>query len=57
LRLLIVDDVAHTGAEGEYLATLGAYDAVILDCLLPDKADGLSAATCAPRAARRPCFF
>ncbi len=32
-----VVDVAHTGADGEYLAALNSYDALILDCLLPDK--------------------
>lgn len=32
-----VVDVANTGAEGEYLATLNAYDALILDVMLPDK--------------------
>jgi DNA-binding response OmpR family regulator len=32
-----VVDVAYTGADGEYLASLNAYDAMILDCMLPDK--------------------
>jgi DNA-binding response OmpR family regulator len=32
-----VVDVAYTGADGEYLALLNNYDALILDCLLPDK--------------------
>jgi DNA-binding response OmpR family regulator len=32
-----VVDVAHTGADGEYLALLNSYDVMILDCLLPDK--------------------
>ncbi|MGI8467050.1 MAG: winged helix-turn-helix domain-containing protein [Pyrinomonadaceae bacterium] len=32
-----VVDVAHTGADGEYLAALNAYDVLILDVMLPDK--------------------
>ncbi len=32
-----VVDVAYTGADGEYLASLNSYDALILDCMLPDK--------------------
>ena len=32
-----VVDVAHAGADGEYLALLNTYDALILDCMLPDK--------------------
>ncbi len=32
-----VVDVAHTGAEGEYLASLNSYDVLVLDCMLPDK--------------------
>jgi heavy metal response regulator len=32
-----VVDVSHTGADGEYLALLNNYDALILDCMLPDK--------------------
>jgi DNA-binding response OmpR family regulator len=32
-----VVDVAHTGADGEYLASLNSYDVMILDCMLPDK--------------------
>src|ERR1051325_4226059 len=32
-----VVDVAHTGADGEYLASLNQYDAMVLDCMLPDK--------------------
>lgn len=32
-----VVDVVHTGSDGEYLAMLNAYDALLLDCLLPDK--------------------
>lgn len=32
-----VVDVAYTGADGEYLALLNSYDAMILDCMLPDK--------------------
>jgi DNA-binding response OmpR family regulator len=32
-----VVDVAHAGADGEYLALLNNYDALILDCMLPDK--------------------
>lgn len=32
-----VVDVAHTGTDGEYLASLNSYDAMILDCMLPDK--------------------
>jgi DNA-binding response OmpR family regulator len=32
-----VVDLAYTGADGEYLALLNCYDAMILDCLLPDK--------------------
>jgi two-component system copper resistance phosphate regulon response regulator CusR len=29
--------VAHLGAEGEYLASLNSYDALVIDCMLPDK--------------------
>jgi DNA-binding response OmpR family regulator len=32
-----VVDVAYTGADGEYLASLNAYDVLVLDCMLPDK--------------------
>jgi DNA-binding response OmpR family regulator len=32
-----VVDVAYTGADGEYLASLNAYDVLLLDCMLPDK--------------------
>jgi two-component system copper resistance phosphate regulon response regulator CusR len=32
-----VVDVAHTGADGEYLASLNQYDVMVLDCMLPDK--------------------
>lgn len=32
-----VVDMAHTGAEGEYLAKLNDYDVLILDAMLPDK--------------------
>ncbi len=32
-----VVDVAHTGADGEYLASLNSYSVLILDCMLPDK--------------------
>lgn len=32
-----VVDVAYTGADGEYLASLNSYDVLVLDCLLPDK--------------------
>lgn len=32
-----VVDVAHTGGEGEYLASLNSYDVLVLDCMLPDK--------------------
>ncbi|HEY5074031.1 MAG TPA: response regulator transcription factor [Pyrinomonadaceae bacterium] len=32
-----VVDVAYTGGDGEYLASLNAYDVLVLDCLLPDK--------------------
>jgi two-component system, OmpR family, copper resistance phosphate regulon response regulator CusR len=32
-----VVDVAHTGADGEYLASLNHYDVMVLDCMLPDK--------------------
>ncbi len=32
-----VVDVAHTGADGEYLALLNSYDVMLLDCMLPDK--------------------
>src|SRR5919199_686367 len=32
-----VVDVAYAGADGEYLALLNNYDALILDCMLPDK--------------------
>jgi DNA-binding response OmpR family regulator len=32
-----VVDVAHAGADGEYLALLNSYDVMILDCMLPDK--------------------
>jgi len=32
-----VVDVAHAGADGEYLALLNNYDVMILDCMLPDK--------------------
>lgn len=32
-----VVDVAHTGADGEYLAALNLYDVLVLDCMLPDK--------------------
>jgi heavy metal response regulator len=32
-----VVDVVHTGADGEYLATLNSYDVLLLDCMLPDK--------------------
>jgi heavy metal response regulator len=32
-----VVDVAHTGADGEYLAALNAYDVLVLDVMLPDK--------------------
>jgi DNA-binding response OmpR family regulator len=32
-----VVDVAYTGADGECLASIEAYDAIILDCLLPDR--------------------
>ena len=30
-------DVAYRGTDGEYLASLNAYDVLLLDCLLPDK--------------------
>jgi DNA-binding response OmpR family regulator len=32
-----VVDVAYTGGDGEYLASLNSYDVLVLDCLLPDK--------------------
>jgi len=32
-----VVDVAYTGADGEYLASINHYDVMILDCMLPDK--------------------
>lgn len=32
-----VVDVAHTGEDGEYLASLNNYDVMILDVMLPDK--------------------
>lgn len=32
-----VVDVVFTGADGEYLASLNSYDAMVLDCMLPDK--------------------
>ena len=32
-----VVDVAHMGTEGEYLAALNSYDALVIDCMLPDK--------------------
>lgn len=32
-----VVDVAYTGVDGEYLASLNAYDVLVLDCMLPDK--------------------
>jgi DNA-binding response OmpR family regulator len=32
-----VVDVAHAGADGEYLTLLNNYDVLILDCMLPDK--------------------
>jgi len=32
-----VVDVAHTGADGEYLASVNSYDVMVLDCMLPDK--------------------
>lgn len=32
-----VVDMAHTGADGEYLAKLNDYDVMILDVMLPDK--------------------
>lgn len=32
-----VVDVAYTGADGQYLASMNSYDAWILDCMLPDK--------------------
>ena len=32
-----VVDVAHTGADGEYLASINSYDGMILDCMLPDR--------------------
>lgn len=32
-----VVDVAYTGTDGQYLASINAYDAWLLDCMLPDK--------------------
>ncbi|HKC65722.1 MAG TPA: response regulator transcription factor [Pyrinomonadaceae bacterium] len=32
-----VVDVAYTGADGEYLASINSYDVMVLDCMLPDK--------------------
>lgn len=32
-----VVDVAYTGTDGEYLASLNSYDVLVLDCMLPDK--------------------
>lgn len=32
-----VVDLARTGADGEYLASLNSYDVLVFDCMLPDK--------------------
>ena len=32
-----VVDVAHTGADGEYLASINSYEVLVIDCMLPDK--------------------
>lgn len=32
-----VVDVAYTGADGEYLASVNPYDVLVIDCMLPDK--------------------
>ena len=32
-----VVDVAYTGADGEYLASINSYDVLVLDCMLPDR--------------------
>jgi two-component system, OmpR family, copper resistance phosphate regulon response regulator CusR len=32
-----VVDVAHTGADGEYLASVNPYEVLVIDCMLPDK--------------------
>ena len=32
-----VVDVAHTGADGAYLASVNPYEVLVIDCMLPDK--------------------
>ena len=32
-----VVDVAHTGTDGEYLASVNPYEVLVIDCMLPDK--------------------
>jgi two-component system copper resistance phosphate regulon response regulator CusR len=32
-----VVDVAHTGTDGGYLASVNPYDVLVIDCMLPDK--------------------
>ena len=32
-----VVDVAYTGSDGAYLASLNAYDVLVIDCMLPDR--------------------
>jgi len=32
-----VVDVAHTGSDGEYLASVNSYDVLVIDCMLPDR--------------------
>ena len=32
-----VVDVAHTGADGQYLASVNPYEVLVIDCMLPDR--------------------
>jgi len=32
-----VVDLAHTGDDGEYLASVNSYDVLVIDCMLPDR--------------------